>query len=372
MSYVLRWLISLAGLVLLFSDLWVAAGTSWMAGEAQEQLRDRFDDSAVRSLTKVHATGDASAPPPVEFLDLPRPERGAPVALLRIPALDLETVVVEGSKFEQLRMGVGHDQRTPLPGEGGKTVIVGHPTLFGAPFRHIGLLDRGHRVRLDTRWGEFTYAVLKTTSADPDGQSPVDPAASPGLTLIAWEPSLGDAARLAVRAVLVSGPSDLPVFAAPAPQEAPLAETPPELPPGSLPRLGAVRLSRGPDRPVPRDVVTYPEPAPVEPAPEEDTGEAPPPVGTPAPDAGPSGGGVGSGHGSGSPEQAESPSPEPVTDPPEERPPPEPSPEPNPVDRSKPACRDGLDNDGDGLIDYRALDGSRQDLNCNGANDDDE
>ncbi|HVL51552.1 MAG TPA: hypothetical protein VM754_08650, partial [Actinomycetota bacterium] len=37
-----------------------------------------------------------------------------------------------------------------------------------------------------------------------------------------------------------------------------------------------------------------------------------------------------------------------------------------------PACSNGIDDDGDGLIDFRASDGSRQDRGCNGWNDNDE
>jgi len=37
-----------------------------------------------------------------------------------------------------------------------------------------------------------------------------------------------------------------------------------------------------------------------------------------------------------------------------------------------PACRNGIDDDGDGLTDFRSLDGTRQDDGCNGESDNDE
>ncbi|HEX2148601.1 MAG TPA: hypothetical protein VHI31_00290, partial [Actinomycetota bacterium] len=37
-----------------------------------------------------------------------------------------------------------------------------------------------------------------------------------------------------------------------------------------------------------------------------------------------------------------------------------------------PACRNGIDDDGDGFTDFRSLDGTRQDDGCNGESDNDE
>ena len=58
---------------------------------------------------------------------------GDPVGRLRIPAIGLRTVVVEGTDPEELRDGPGHYPDTVLPGERGTVALAGHRTTYGAP-----------------------------------------------------------------------------------------------------------------------------------------------------------------------------------------------------------------------------------------------
>jgi sortase A len=49
-----------------------------------------------------------------------------PVSRLTVPAHDIDVLVLQGSSGRTLAFGPGHMSNTPLPGEGGNSVIGGH------------------------------------------------------------------------------------------------------------------------------------------------------------------------------------------------------------------------------------------------------
>jgi len=84
---------------------------------------------------------------------------GDPIARLRVPALDLNTIVVEGTDGRDLRQGPGRHSKTFVPGEGELTYIAGHRTTFGAPFAHIDRLRPGDRAVVELPYGTLIYRV---------------------------------------------------------------------------------------------------------------------------------------------------------------------------------------------------------------------
>lgn len=101
-------------------------------------------------------------------------EPGKPVALLRIPTLGLEQVVVEGTASGDLRSGPGHRRDTVLPGQKGVSVLFGKSLTSGAPFRSIGTLVPGDGIEVTTAQGVFLYRVDGVRRAgDPIPTSPV-------------------------------------------------------------------------------------------------------------------------------------------------------------------------------------------------------
>ena len=58
-------------------------------------------------------------------------ETGDSLTQIKIPALRLDTVVVEGITPSALPAGAGHYPQTPLPCEGGNVAIAGHRTTYG-------------------------------------------------------------------------------------------------------------------------------------------------------------------------------------------------------------------------------------------------
>jgi sortase A len=86
-------------------------------------------------------------------------ERGAPVALLAIPALDSEQVVVQGSTSRDLMAGPGHLPSTVLPGQQGTSVVMGRASTYGAPFRNIANLKPGDPIVVQNAEAKVTYRV---------------------------------------------------------------------------------------------------------------------------------------------------------------------------------------------------------------------
>ncbi len=79
---------------------------------------------------------------------------------IKIPKIDLEWIVNEGTDTKTLKEGPGHIPETPLPGDNGRCTISGHRTTYGAPFNKIDMLENGDLIYLETINGElFVYAV---------------------------------------------------------------------------------------------------------------------------------------------------------------------------------------------------------------------
>jgi sortase A len=92
--------------------------------------------------------------------------------VLEAPAIGLRQVVVEGTGSDVMRAGPGHRRNSPLPGQPGASVVYGHASAFGGPFRAIPLLQPGDTITATTGQGQFTYEVT-------DVRRPNDPTPAP-------------------------------------------------------------------------------------------------------------------------------------------------------------------------------------------------
>jgi sortase A len=105
------------------------------------------------------------------------PETGSPVAILDIPDLKIEQVVVEGVGPQQTRRGPGHVPGTAAPGQPGNSAVVARRSAFGGPFRTLGQLERGDEILVTTIQGQTIYEVTEVRSdevADGSGVRPAD------------------------------------------------------------------------------------------------------------------------------------------------------------------------------------------------------
>jgi sortase A len=145
-----------------------------------------------------------ASPEHVERYKARKLEDGDALTRLKIPALEVDVVVVEGTSSSALRAGAGHYPKTPLPCEAGNVSIAGHRTTYGRPFSNIDRLKPGDTVTLETPIGSCTYEL----SRDPYIVQPTDfsvvandPSAST-LTLTTCHPKGSAKERLIVKATL--------------------------------------------------------------------------------------------------------------------------------------------------------------------------
>lgn len=126
---------------------------------------------------------------------------GDSLTRLKIPAIGVDVVVVEGTTPSALRAGAGHYANTALPCDVGNSAIAGHRTTFGKPFANVDRLKTGDTIELDTPIGGCVYQVSK----DPFVISPTDLSvlgSTPdrALTLTTCHPKGSAAQRLIIRA----------------------------------------------------------------------------------------------------------------------------------------------------------------------------
>jgi sortase A len=132
---------------------------------------------------------------------------GDALTRIRIPALDVDVVVVEGTTMSALKAGAGHYPQTPLPCEAGNVAIAGHRTTYGKPFANADQLKPGDEIILQTPIGTCTYRVERDPFVvAPSDTSVVGPTLAPSLTLTTCHPKGSAAKRLIVRASL-QGPA---------------------------------------------------------------------------------------------------------------------------------------------------------------------
>jgi sortase A len=139
-----------------------------------------------------------------------QPAKGEPVAILIIPRLALEKVVIEGTTATATTAGPGHFAASSLPGRPGNSVIIGRRTSFGGPFRNLSRLSKGDDIVVTTGVGEFTYEVTKLVTVPEGSEDIIGPSTDNTLTLVTAEPAYTVSGRLAVVAKLDGDPAAAP------------------------------------------------------------------------------------------------------------------------------------------------------------------
>jgi|1186.fasta_scaffold124480_1 sortase A len=123
---------------------------------------------------------------------------GHPVGRIRIPAIGVSQVIVQGTDTDDLRKGPGHYPSTPLPGAPGTVGIAGHRTTYGAPFRRVNQLHKGDRITVQMPYATITYRVERLRIVDPTALWVVDRRSYDRLVLTACHPLYSAAKRIVV------------------------------------------------------------------------------------------------------------------------------------------------------------------------------
>jgi sortase A len=203
-------LISVGFGVLLFVG-WTLWGTGLYTSQQQDLLEDGFVSEPPVAV-KEDETGRAKVPESFA------PDAGDAAFRLRIPRIDLKTMVVEGVDTEDLRKGPGHypecrrgferpfctEFEEMWPGENGRVIVSGHRTTYGAPFYNLNELREGDEVITDTKWGTFRYEVTESEIVEPESLAIAIQRDRAEIVLTTCNPRFSAAQRLVVYARLVS------------------------------------------------------------------------------------------------------------------------------------------------------------------------
>jgi sortase A len=213
-------------LVLLFVayQLW---GTGIREAQSQNDLEDRFAEalqdaadtpaststttsSSTTTTPSSSTTATTEPPTPSTVAPIPPVSEGDPTARIRIPAIGVDKIVVEGVSLRDLKKGPGHFPGTPLPGQEGNAAIAGHRTTYGAPFNRIDELVPGDEIFVETVQGEFRYLVTEQLIVAPTQVEVLDDAGDDRLTLTACHPKYSARERIVVVSQLAPEETPLP------------------------------------------------------------------------------------------------------------------------------------------------------------------
>ena len=217
-------LISVGVLILLFVvyQLW---GTGLTHDREQKSLRSQFARQLAAPAAAEPAPSNPASPATAAPTTTVRAAlvEGQPAAVITIPKIGLDEVVVEGVGVEDLKKGVGHYPDTKMPGEKGNAAIAGHRTTYGAPFNRLDELISGDEMSVTTGAGTFRYQVMEKKYVTPEEVSVLDDTPDNRLTLTTCHPKYSAEQRLIVISRLTSAPIAAPEVAA----EASATPTPP-------------------------------------------------------------------------------------------------------------------------------------------------
>ncbi len=135
---------------------------------------------------------------------VPIPTPGAQAASrIVIPSIDVDTVIVEGDTWEDLKKGVGHHASTANAGEKGNAVYSGHDDVYGEVFRRLEELKPGDVITVYAGIHLYRYEVKRIRVVSPKETGVLAATSDATLTLITCYPYRVDTQRLVVVAKLV-------------------------------------------------------------------------------------------------------------------------------------------------------------------------
>jgi sortase A len=149
----------------------------------------------------VAADGTTAPPPPPGVVTA-----GTAVGRIAAPSIGLDYTIVAGVGAEELRSGPGWMQNTAFPGQVGNSVLSGHRTTHGAPFKELDGLVVGDRVTVSIPGRpDAVFEVRDIYVVAPTAVWVAAPTEGVRLTLTTCHPEGSDTERLVVQAELVEG-----------------------------------------------------------------------------------------------------------------------------------------------------------------------
>jgi sortase A len=192
------WILRLIGKILLTAAfivgayiLWLLWGTGFYYDRQQDRLFEQFEATV--------DGGDPDFRPGLDPPPDPDIDAGEAYAILRIPSIGVNEVVIQGVAVEDLKAGPGHYPRTADPWDTeGRVGIAGHRTTYGAPFWDLDKVRPGDEIRLVTEQGPYRYEVTESRDVPPTEASVLREAEQASLVLTTCTPRFSAALRLIV------------------------------------------------------------------------------------------------------------------------------------------------------------------------------
>lgn len=125
---------------------------------------------------------------------------------LQIPALGVDSPIVQGDDWEQLKKGIGQHIGTGLPGQEGNIVLSAHNDIYGEIFRDLDQMEIGDQFELSTDLQTFIYVVTDIQIVDPTDVWVMQPTDHASATLISCYPYRINTHRIVIFADLVTDP----------------------------------------------------------------------------------------------------------------------------------------------------------------------
>ena len=192
-----RWVLHWFGVLCLMAAtvfggyvVWLLWGTGLSTQRAQHELLDSFG-------SKIDSRDPAEAPDRIPL--------GDAYAQLLIPSVGINFMVVQGTEYEDLKLGPGHYVDTADPWDDtGRVGIAGHRTTYLHPFYNLDKVEAGDRITLRTEFGTFDYTVDRVFAVPEYGSGKVlTQTKEPTLVLTTCHPKYFSSERLIVTATRV-------------------------------------------------------------------------------------------------------------------------------------------------------------------------
>jgi sortase A len=136
---------------------------------------------------------------------------GSPVAVLSIPEIGLNAVVLEGTSSEVMEGGPGHLRDTQMPGQAGYSEIYGRRAAYGGPFARLSSLNPGQIFTVTTGQGVTKYRVVDIRRAG-NPVPPLTPGAGRLVLATADGPPFAPTGVVRVDANTVTAPKPAPAM----------------------------------------------------------------------------------------------------------------------------------------------------------------
>jgi len=167
--------------------VWLLWGTGLSTQHAQNELRSGFEHL-------IDTKDPSQAPDRIPI--------GDAYAQLLIPSIGVNFMVVQGTEYEDLKLGPGHYVDTADPWDAtGRVGIAGHRTTYLHPFYNLDKVSPGDRITLRTEFGTYDYVVNRVFAVNEYGSDRVlEQTDEPTLVLTTCHPKYFSSQRLIVTA----------------------------------------------------------------------------------------------------------------------------------------------------------------------------